>query len=168
MNLYFLRHGEAEAKGPKWASHDHERPLTKDGIQKFEEAVQGLKGLGVEFDLVLSSPFVRARQTAEILVHGFKQEEKLRLTPHLTPTGDPRALTDELRSLGKKHGDVVLVGHEPYLSSLVGQMISGSLGCAINLKKGAICKLETERPDYAHCAALHWLLTQRQLRLIAG
>jgi phosphohistidine phosphatase len=168
MILYVLRHGEAEEKGPKWASHDHDRPLTKEGIQKFERAVKGLKRLEMQFDRVLSSPFVRARQTAEILVRGFGMEQKLELTEHLTPTGEPRELTAQLRKVGKKYPAVVLVGHEPYLSGLIGQMISGSPGCAITLKKGGICKLEAERPDYSHCAALKWLLTQRQLRAIAG
>lgn len=167
MNLYVLRHAEAEAKGPKWATHDQDRPLTKEGVQKFEEAVQGLRRLEVKFDLVLSSPFVRARQTAEILVQGYGQQNKLEFSANLSPVGDPRELVTELQMLSKKAPNLVIVGHEPFLSEFVGHLISGRPDCALTLKKGGVCKLEAGQLQYGRCATLKWLLGQRQLRLLS-
>jgi phosphohistidine phosphatase len=167
FNLYLLRHGEAEEQGPKWEGQDDQRPLTPEGINHFEQAVQGLKRLEVEFDQILASPFVRARQTAEILARGYNGRPKLELTGHLTPTGDPRKLIEDIRRHRMQYR-IVLVGHEPYLSKLVGELIGGENGCDLALKKGGICKLETEALEFGRCATLNWLLTQKQLRVAGG
>jgi phosphohistidine phosphatase SixA len=66
------------------------------------------------------------------------------------------------------HHRIVLVGHEPYLGKLVGELISGENGSDLSLKKGGICKLETEKLEYGRCATLRWLLTQKQLRVVCG
>jgi phosphohistidine phosphatase len=168
MNLYILRHAEAEEKGPAWAGHDHERPLTAVGIKKFERSLKGLKELDSKFDLILSSPFVRARQTAEIFCRTFKAARKLEFSLHLIPSGDPRKLVSDLRLSYKDRENAVIVGHEPYLSELVSQLIGGDMYCNVALKKGGICKLEAEKIDYGRCATLKWLLTPRQLLLMAG
>jgi phosphohistidine phosphatase len=167
FTLYVLRHAEAEEKGPKWEKRDDERPLTEEGTKRFGEAVQGLKRLDVEFDLVLSSPLVRARQTAEILLSGFKGKHNLEFSDQLSPAGNPRELIEHIRRHRMQHS-IVLVGHEPYLGELVGELIGGESGCELSLKKGGICKLESEKLEYGRCATLKWLLTQKQLRLLAG
>ncbi|MDB6030554.1 MAG: sixA [Verrucomicrobiales bacterium] len=167
FTLYVLRHGEAEEKGPQWETQDDQRPLTVEGIKNVEAAVQGLKRMDVEFDLVLSSPFVRARQTTEILVRGFDGRPRVDFTDHLTPSGDPRKLIEDIRWHRMQYC-IVLVGHEPYLSKLVGELISGENGSDLTLKKGGMCKLETERLEYGRCATLKWLLTQKQLRAVGA
>jgi phosphohistidine phosphatase len=134
-------------------------------MKHFEEAVRGLTRMDVEIDLVLSSPFVRARQTAEILVRGFKGKPRLEFTNQLTPEADPKHLVEEIRHHRMQHR-LVLVGHEPYLSKLVGTLISGAEGCELSLKKGGACKLESEHLEYGRSATLKWLLTQKQLRVL--
>jgi phosphohistidine phosphatase len=168
MNLYVLRHAEAEPKGPSWAAHDHERPLTPSGIKKFERSLKGLRGLELKIDLVLSSPFTRARQTAEIFCRAFKAGRKLEFTLHLIPSGDPRKLISDLRQSYADRENIVIVGHEPYLSELVSQLIGGDIYSNLALKKGGICKLEADKLAYDRCATLKWLLTPRQLLLMAG
>jgi len=61
----------------------------------------------------------------------------------------------------------LLVGHEPYLSQLIALLSSGGTSATIDMKKGGLCKLETEGLEYGHCATLQWLLTPRQMELIA-
>ena len=168
MNIYVLRHAEAEEKGPAWEGHDHDRPLTVAGIKKFEQSLKGLKALELKPDLILSSPFVRARQTAEMLARASKAGRQLEFTLHLIPSGDPRKLVSDLRHSYQDRRNVVLVGHEPYLSELVSQLIGGDMYCNLSLKKGGICKLEAEKLDYGRCATLKWLLTPRQLLVMAG
>jgi len=166
MNLYVLRHAEAEEKGPKWSGHDHERPLTADGIKKFERSTKGIKALELELDLVMSSTFVRARQTAEIFVRELNVDGKLEFSLHLIPTGDPRKLIADLRQSYLDRENIVIVGHEPYLSELVSTLVGGDIYCQLELKKGGLCKLEARKLEYGHCATLKWLLTPRQLLLM--
>src|SRR5689334_2900287 len=93
MELYFLRHGIAADTGPE-DSGDAGRPLTEEGIDKLKEAARGLRRLGVRPDVLLSSPLVRARQTAEIVRKAFGIES--RLVDALAPGCDITRLRDLL------------------------------------------------------------------------
>jgi phosphohistidine phosphatase len=77
-------------------------------------------------------------------------------------------MVSDLRLSYKDRENAVIIGHEPYLSELVSQLIGGDMYCNVALKKGGICKLEAEKMDYGRCATLKWLLTPRQLLLMAG
>ncbi len=94
MNLFFLRHGKAEARSLKWRP-DAKRPLTREGEQKVAEIARGAEALGLSFDLILTSPYVRALRTAEILaeVYGAK---KLFETTNLAADADPVKIVDEI------------------------------------------------------------------------
>jgi phosphohistidine phosphatase len=166
MDLYTLRHAIAEDRSELPGSPDSERRLTRDGERKMRRAAAGMKAAEMEFDLILSSPYIRAKQTADILADVLKLHKVLEISPELTPGGNPRKLIDTLNGTYVRRESVVLVGHEPYLSSLVSLLLSGDTGLAINLKKGALCKLETDRLKYGRCATLQWLLTSRQMRLM--
>ena len=103
-------------------------------------------------------------ETAEIVARVFGLEKALEVAPELTPHGNPRKLMDSLANTHRKHRSVVLVGHEPYLSSLISLLLSGDTSLGIRLKKGGICKLTFENPVYGQCATLEWLLTPRLTR----
>jgi phosphohistidine phosphatase len=120
----------------------------------------------LDFDLVLSSPFLRARQTAEIIANAFKLKKHLAFSDALTPDGDPKVLIQQLNELKPAPENILLVGHEPYLSQLVALLISGGDMAAVELKKGGLCKLETGSLRSGRCAALAWLLTPKQLKLM--
>ena len=163
MNLFLLRHAIAVEPGSPGAGSDAERPLSPEGKKKMKNIARGMKALELSFDLVMSSPFVRARETAEIVVREFGIAPLLEFTPHLAVGGDPSELLAEIAARGGDLNDVLLVGHEPQLSKLISQLLSGNSGLSMTMKKGGLCKLDVARLRYARSASLEWLLTPSQL-----
>jgi phosphohistidine phosphatase len=125
-----------------------------------------MQGLELTFDLILSSPYVRARQTAEIVAGVLKARKKVEFSDSLVPDGSMRELVEWLNRFRPTPEDVLLVGHEPYLSGLVSLLVAGKEGFAVVLKKGGLCKLTTESFKHSRCAALEWLLTPKQMALM--
>ena len=164
MNLYLLRHAIAVEFGSPGAATDAERPLSPEGIKKMRKIALGMKVLDLSFDLILSSPYVRARETAEIVAREFASV--LEFTPLLAVGGDPAALVAEVAARSRDMSDVLLVGHEPQLSRLISHLLSGNSGLPVTMKKGGLCKLDVPRLSYSRSAALEWLLTPSQLARI--
>jgi phosphohistidine phosphatase len=162
MNLYILRHGIAVPRGTPGIK-DENRPLTKDGKQKMKEVAKGMRSLKLKFDHIASSPWLRARESADIVAKAFQQE--VEIWRPLASTEDPRQLIAALR---KAEGEgVLLVGHEPHLSQFVSVLISGSPDSQIELKKGGLCMLTSDDLIFGQCATLHWLLAPAYLRKLA-
>src|SRR5579863_3087078 len=92
MDLYILRHAIAEERNP--SGRDSERRLTEEGREKMRNAAKGMKALELEFDLILSSPYARAKETAEIVAKVFGSDEALRISPTLAADGNPKELLD--------------------------------------------------------------------------
>jgi len=166
MNLYILRHGLAVERGSADYAQDADRPLTPKGERKLWRITEAMEALGLCFDLILSSPYLRARQTAEIVADAFKVRKKLEFSDTLTPGGSSRKLIESLNSLKPPPENVLLVGHEPYLSGLVSLLVSGDSGFSVVLKKGGLCKLATESLKHGRCASLEWLLTPKLMALM--
>ena len=103
----------------------------------------------------------------EIVAKILKLERSLTISNDLIPGGNPQALIRQLNDLKPAPENILLVGHEPYLSRLIALLSSGGMSAAIDMKKGSLCKLETEELEYGHCATLKWLLTPRQMELMA-
>ncbi|MDB6017830.1 MAG: phosphohistidine phosphatase SixA [Pedosphaera sp.] len=164
MDLYILRHAIAEPTRAKTEKADSERRLTPEGEKKMRRIAKAMKSCELAFDLILSSPYARAQQTAEIVADVFKLRKSLALSATLAPNGNPRQLIGELHETHRSCRSVLLVGHEPYLSSLISLLISGDTTLAIDLKKGGLCSLTASALKYGRCATLEWLLTPRQLR----
>jgi phosphohistidine phosphatase len=164
MKLYILRHGDAVEHGdPRFREND--RPLTPKGIQRTKELAHALREMEISFDAILSSPLVRARETAEIVVRGLKSG-KVELTEHLTPSGSMDALVKQVNMLRPLPKNILLVGHEPYLSGLISLLCTGGPGLLLAMKKGGLCRLEIESPARCDkCATLEWLLTPRVISL---
>jgi len=164
MELYVLRHAIAVMRDAEGGGPDEERPLTDRGTAKLRRVVRGMKALGLSFDRILTSPYLRALQTAEIVAAEMGAPKKLERTLHLAPAGDPRALMDLLRSSRGEKRNVLVVGHEPYLSDLISVLVSGDTGLAVTMKKAGLCKLTLEAPRYGRCARLEWLLAPAHLQ----
>jgi phosphohistidine phosphatase len=159
MNLYVIRHAIAVDEATSDYTSDSERPLTDKGRKKMRQIAKALRHLGVEFDLILSSPYVRACETAEILANVFKMKSKIVFSDHLIPDGNPELLIGEIN---EKHSvdSLAIVGHEPHLSSLVGLLASEGSKLEITLKKGGVCHLSADDLHHQdHRATLEWLLT---------
>jgi len=164
MELLLLRHGIAEPHGPLPLSDDRSRVLTKDGIRKMRRIGQGMRSLALPVDLILSSPYERARQTAEIVAEECLGHSTLELTDALAPGGNPEALIRDIMTRAGTFRGVMVVGHEPYLSHCISMLVVGSEGCAITMKKGSLCSLTVSKLKWGRCATLEWLLTPGQLR----
>jgi phosphohistidine phosphatase len=123
--------------------------------------------LGTTYDELVSSPYLRARQTADIVAQALGLAEGPRLSPLLAPDGNPRDLIEELRGDRSAAQHVVLVGHEPYLSRLISTLLTGHQNLPVAMKKGGLCTLDIDKLRFGRCARLAWLLTPRQLRRLA-
>jgi phosphohistidine phosphatase len=167
MNIFILRHGVAVEPGTPGYESDSERPLIPKGERRLRSAGAAMEKLELSFDLILSSPFVRARQTAEIVAGELKLKKRLEFFEGLVPGGNPKALIHALNELKPAPENVLLVGHEPYLSRLISLLVSGDAdAAAIEMKKGGLCKLEAAALRHGQCARLTWLLTPSQMELM--
>jgi phosphohistidine phosphatase len=164
MNVYFFRHGIAVDKSDPGYPNDRDRPLTKDGIKKTREAAAGLKCLGIPFDSALTSGWVRASQTAEILVKALKLKN-LETLPELEGDRSPGELIDALSNRSEAH--LLLVGHEPLLSSTMARLLSSREDLSLDLKKSGVGAVELATISPPTSARLLWLLTAKQLRCMA-
>jgi phosphohistidine phosphatase len=165
MYLYIVRHAIAEDRDPNSTEEqDSQRPLTDAGRKKFRRIAEALNGLETKIDLILTSPYLRAVDTARILRKelGLGKQQLVQIDD-LAPGGDASRLMTEIGSNYSKAGNVALVGHEPGLSRLVSVLLSGDPDIPITLKKGGVCCLSIEKPEYGPCATLVWLLAPAQL-----
>lgn len=158
MNLYVIRHAIAVDEGTSEYESDSERPLTDKGRKKMRQIAKSLRNLGVEFDLILSSPYVRARETAEILADVFKMKKKLHFSDNLIPLGNPELLITEVNEKYPVNS-LAVVGHEPHLSTLMGLLVAENAKIDVTLKKGGVCYLSADDLHQEHRATLEWLLT---------
>ncbi len=161
MNLFILRHGLAVEPGTHRLSSDSERALTPKGRKKVGEVARAMKALELSFDLILTSPYVRAKQTAGIVAKELHALKVLDLADELKPGGSMEKLIERVREAEGSPESVLVVGHEPYLSSLISLLVFGETGAGITMKKAALCKLNAERLEYGRCATLEWLLTAK-------
>jgi phosphohistidine phosphatase len=162
MELLIVRHAIAfERDRQRWRD-DGARPLSPAGIKQSRRAAAGLKEFSEAPDRFLTSPLVRARQTAQILteVARWPQAEE---TPELSPGGAALAV---LTLLGQERSKVVaVVGHEPGLGALLTACLLGEDGAlAIDMKKNAVACVSFEGSPRAGGAVLKWLATPRMLR----
>jgi phosphohistidine phosphatase len=162
MLLLIVRHAVAfERDRHRWRD-DAARPLSPAGMRRARKAASGLKQLSRAPDRVLTSPLVRARQTAQILaeVAGWPQaEEAFELSPG-------ESALSVLTLLGKDHSKLAaVVGHQPGLGNLIAACLLGSgRGLPIEMKKNAVVCVSFEGPPRAGRATLKWLATPRMLR----
>jgi phosphohistidine phosphatase len=165
MDLYILRHGIAEELSESNLAHDSQRRLTTEGRKKVHRVAQGMKMLGLKFDLILSSPYLRASETAEIVAKELHLNRHLKLSQDLASDGNPKKIIDDLRLHHPQAKRILLVGHEPYLSRLVSLLISGDPAISIRLKKAGLIKVSIASAlRYGRCATLEWFLAPAQLK----
>lgn len=156
MNLYLIRHAIAEEESP--SGEDSQRVLTDKGAKKMRNIAKGLKTLGIEFDYILTSPYIRAEQTAQILGDVFKIKKHIVISQNLAPMGDPDLLLAEINEKYSVNS-LAIVGHEPYLSTLVSLLTAGGSPLEMTFKKGGVCHLTTDDLHHTRKATLEWLLT---------
>lgn len=166
MKIYLIRHSNAVEPGTPGYEDDSLRPLTEKGRDKMKDIASALKGLDVNPNLIVSSPYVRAQQTAEILAKVLKYKQELTFSDALVPMGNADHIIGEIN---EKYtvDELVLVGHEPCLSVLIGTLIAGNPELAINIKNGGVCCLSSDDLHTERKAVLEWVLTPKLLTKLA-
>jgi phosphohistidine phosphatase len=160
--LYLIRHGVAEESSDAWPD-DAKRPLTEDGMDRLRKESRGLARLGVTIDVMLTSPLVRTRQTAEIVASALDPRPNLINAESLAPGGTFQSVVAELEKHSKK-SRIALVGHEPSIGELAARLIGSRH--PIEFKKGAVCRIDVESLPPAGPGSLRFLLTPKVLRSI--
>jgi phosphohistidine phosphatase len=157
IELVFFRHGIADAGTP-----DRDRSLTEDGVRKTWASGEGLKKMAIPFDRILTSPWVRAVQTATILAEVLGMASAPEELPGLA--GDHTA-TDLLAALRTFEGkNLLLVGHQPLLGEAVAELLGASGNCEIDIRKSGACSVQIDGFTLKKPAVLNWLMTAKQLR----
>lgn len=166
MEIYLLRHAIAVPRGtPEYEGRDEERPLTDEGIKKMKAAAKGILALGLSFDRIYTSPFLRARHTAEIVANVLEERKILQDADQLGGDFSPQAVMDLLK-VAKPGEKVLLVGHQPDLGELANHFLCDGPGIEISLKKGALMRIDFPGAPAQGQGTLMWLLEPGHLRAI--
>ena len=157
MEIYFLRHGDA-GTAEAWKGDDTERPLSKEGIARMEKEAAAIARMRPALDVILTSPLVRARQTAEIvagkLPHPQPPVPDERLAPGFGPAELKQILGEHRASRG-----LMVVGHEPDFGRVISACIGGG---SVECKKGSLIRVDMDDID-SLAGVLVWLLPPRVL-----
>lgn len=167
MKVLLVRHAKAEARPllGMLAKHDARRALTPEGRKDMAKVAKGLKRLVSSVDVLASSPLVRARETADVLVKRYDAAERAEL-PALAPGENPAALLDWLGAQPRE-AVVALVGHEPDLGVLAGFLLTGKRASFMPFKKAGACLIDFPEAPAAGAGRLEWLLPPGALRKLA-
>jgi phosphohistidine phosphatase len=149
MEIYLLRHGIAEEGHP-----DSARALTAEGKEKLRKV---LKRAGVKPTLILTSPYTRAIETAQIAAEVLGYEGELERSDSLTPEGSPAGVWDEIRA-HRNEPSILLASHEPLMSATVAHLL-GSPGVHVDMKKAALVRIDVDRFGPHPLGVLKWMLT---------
>ena len=166
MDLFILRHGYAGNRLPD-PREDTKREITVSGKKEVVEIAKSLKKLGVKFNVIFSSPFTRAFQTAQIIAEEYKLTEQIEQSEELKPDGSKGSLYNKLSKLSID-SVILIVGHEPYLSSMINDIISNNENHNNNiiLKKAGLSRIKITSTVPKFKGELRWLLTPRILKKI--
>lgn len=161
MNLWLLRHAAAEDRAA--SGRDEDRSLTSEGAQRAERVGRGLATLEPGIELILTSPYLRARQTAKAAARPLGAIKKIRESGALEPARSPGEILEEL--VAEMPAAVLLVGHQPHLGALLGLLVAGEVGLDIPLKKAALARVSWEGSG---AGVLELLLPAGALDRLAG
>jgi phosphohistidine phosphatase len=164
--FYIMRHGLAVTRGSAGFSDDSKRPLTPEGKQKMRQISDGLSRLGFDVDWIVTSPLVRAVETAEIVAESLGKNVPMDFCDALSPGGSAEALISFLAKRPNRKR-VLVIGHEPDLSEMAARLLGAGRHANLAFKKGGCCLITfTEFPPKSP-GQLVWWLTPRLLRKMA-
>jgi phosphohistidine phosphatase len=164
MDVILFRHGIA-VDPQDWEGEEDERPLTVKGRDKTRQAAAGLVRLDLAPTELLTSPLLRAMETAKILREEFQLRTESQRYEELRPESLPEKLFPLLGSF-PLDACVICVGHEPHLGALAGIMLFGKPVSGLAFKKAGACCIRFERHPLPGEGSLRWWMTPSQLRMI--
>ncbi len=162
MRVYLMRHGVAQDRHDPAVIDDESRPLTAEGIERTRLSAHGMVTLGMSIDAILSSPLVRAVQTADLLGQALGVPKlAIEVHPALLPEADPEALLPILRNLEVE--SALCIGHSPHLDLIVARLL-GIPRAVTGVKKAGLVVVEAKlHSDTARLVAVYEPKTLRQL-----
>lgn len=164
MQCVLFRHGIAVAR-EDWQGEDAQRPLTKKGENRVRQAAEGLANLDIRPTHILTSPFLRAHETAQILYHMLKIKTSPRICDELIPDSPPDKLFPLLATL-PNDATVICVGHEPHLSEAASLMLFGKPAAALSMKKAGACLITFADHPKPGRGLLEWWMPPSALRAL--
>lgn len=166
MTLYLMRHAEAVDPGDGDTTHDSDRQLTDKGRRQAKRVGILLKRLDVKIDRVLTSPLVRARETAELVAAATGSTAKIRMLDALKPAARDDAMWEALRSAGGE--DVLVVGHLPSIASLAGSLLGSLAEQPLWFHKSSLAALHCEaRDNRKPRVQLEWMISPAMAKRLA-
>jgi phosphohistidine phosphatase len=156
MDLFVLRHGKAGKSSDGTA--DAARALTRDGKKEVKKVAQWMKRNDIRFDLIATSPLIRAIGTAKIIADVLGQKDRLTVWEDLAPGGDPDTVCYNASQSGE-NATVLIVGHEPALSLLITTIIGAQGNGSVILAKAGLAKISNYSFAQRPSGNLQWLLT---------
>ncbi|PWT85179.1 MAG: phosphohistidine phosphatase SixA [Proteobacteria bacterium] len=156
MDLYVIRHADAVPLGERGITEDADRPLSEAGEKQARALGKGLAKRGIVFDKVATSPYPRARQTAELMLKAWTPEPELVTCDDLVPDGKPKGVGRFLRGL--KGERIAVVGHMPQLGDLTAWIIGGKKA-RIDLAKAGVAHVYSSEEVRKGSGTLVWLVT---------
>ncbi len=166
LELLIIRHGEATPVGSPGVGSDRERTLSATGVDKTKRAAAALNRLGIRLNAVLTSPYPRAHQTAEILCERLERAPQLRACDALSCDADMGRLMEELNRVAELKA-VGVCGHEPDLSRLTARLLANDDRPRLVFHTGSMAYMHVELNGSTPSSLLHWFLDSRQLDWIA-
>lgn len=163
MDVLFIRHAEAGSRDPNTWPDDDLRPLTPDGRRKQRASARGMKRLGISFDFLVTSPLLRAKQTAEIVGDVYAWKEPPQLAEVLGHGCTPAAVVKLLAKFPPQAA-VALVGHEPDFSTVAAALAGRSGDARLELKKSGVIGIEFDGAADLGAGTLQYVLKPGQLR----
>src|SRR5216684_1358866 len=154
MEIYILRHGVAEEG--HGGMRDADRALTAEGASKLKSVLRRTRAVNVEPSIILTSPYRRARETAQIAAEVLRGGPSVVETKALTPESTPESVWDEIRA-HKSESQIMIVGHEPLFSSVYAFLL-GSPSVQIDVKKGSVGRIDVDRFNGQPRGLLRWLI----------
>ena len=164
MDCVLLRHGIAVERD-EWEGPDGDRPLTEYGAKRVRQVVAGLNRLDVQPTHVLSSPLIRAIETAKIAHRSLRVRSAMHIVDELLPDAPPNQLLSIMHKLPSE-SCVLCVGHEPQLGMAASVLLSGRVSASFPLKKAGACLIELPIQAKPGQGVLRWWLTPAQLRAL--
>jgi phosphohistidine phosphatase len=164
MDCLLFRHGIAVERD-EWEGPEKDRPLTERGAKRVAQVAAGLIRLDVQPTHVLSSPLIRAIDTAKIVHRSLRVRSAMQIVDELLPEAPPNRLLSILHDLPPE-SCVICIGHEPQLGMAASVFLSGRASSSFPLKKAGACLIELSIPAKPGRGVLRWWLTPSQLRAI--
>lgn len=169
VGIFLMRHGIAADLGVGGVIRDADRPLTPEGRAKLQVLAEGMRRLDLKFNIIFTSPLLRARQTAEVVADVLELQHKVKVLESLAPgkslIGAESGKAELFIEMGAhSFARALLVGHQPDLSELTSFMLTGNRNLNVEFKKGGLCAIEMTSIPPRGPGLLRWLLQPRQLR----